>query len=420
MERFGASATALPMVLVLLFAFAAGAQKTGVSSSDYNAEGVELYNNEEWAEAVSAFEAAYELDPAHDTIRRNLSNAYMAYANALAGAKDFAGAIDLLESAIGVSPTNPRPLVQLGAYYLRSSLVPEAIFRLEEAVEIAPNDVDAHDLLAQAYYEDNDIPSALEHWDWVQLQDPNRKGLADRIEKARRELSVEQDFRRTDSQHFVINYEPGAESFKVRNLSLILERAYRDIGQELGGVYPPAPIQVNLYTAKSFSEATLMEGHVGGLYDGKIRLPVTGVGGNEYGEEELRRRLYHEYVHVAVRHLLDDNTPWWLNEGLAETLSGDLSTQHVEMLKQAREDNILYYLWDLEGSQLTRLNPDSLNLAYRQSHFTVNYLRSKFGKYKLNLFLQSLAEGMSPEDALKKHYYRNYETLHREIRAELR
>lgn len=392
----------------------------GGAAQEYNAEGVRLYTNGEWEEAIGAFELAYGLAPNTETIQRNLCNAYMAHARVLADAKDFQSATEELELAIDVAPTNPRPLVQLGAYYLRRNLVPDAIFRLEEAIELASEDIDAHDLLGDAYYRDNDLKAALEHWEWVRGQDARRKGLSEKIEKAFRENAVEENFRKSTSLHFDVKYGRGTEGYKVRNLLGVLERAYRQIGQDLGNAFPPTPVQVNVYSAEEFSDATLMSRHVGALYDGKIRVPVTTAAGYELDESELKRRLFHEYVHVVIRHLLDDNTPWWVNEGLAETLSGELSDAYVSFLSKANEEGLLFDLGELEGDQLTRLDPESLNLAYRQAHYTVHYLRSRFGRRTMKQFLASLADGLDAESALRKHYYRNYMTLQREIEHDLR
>lgn len=418
MNRFAFLARVLLTVAVI--ASAEVAAQTSGSAHAYNTEGVALYEARNFAEAVTTFELAYELDPGSETIAANLCNAYMAYANQLAEAKNFEAAANILESAIQTCPKNPRPYVQLGAYYLRLNYVSDAIFRLEEAYDLAPEDVDLHDLLGEAYYRDNDLVNAHAQWKWVRQEDPEREGLAEKLAKVERELAVEQEYRRSGSQNFIINYESGTEGYKVRNILDVLERAYGEIGRALGNQYPPTPIQVIVYSAEKFAQVTLMGGHVGGLFDGKIRVPVTTTDGQALPQDELERRLYHEYVHVVVRHMLDDNTPWWINEGLAEALSRDVTANHRKLLQAARQGDQLFDLAKLEDQQLEQLEGESLNLAYRQAHFAVDYLLNRFGKRSMHNFLASLGQGANVETALRKHYYRSYATLQREISHQLR
>ena len=392
--------------------FAAQAQ----SASEYNATGVGHYNAGEWDKAVEAFLKAYELAPDNTTVRANLCNAYQAAAHELAKAADFTSATKLLEQAIGVSPDNSSPLIQLASYYLRLDLVSDAIFRLEEATDLDPENVTAHDLLGDAYYKANDLPTALAEWEWVKSVEPNRAGLREKLEKAQREESVERDFVKTKSRHFEASFAPGTNRRDLSNVLYILEQAYIDVGRKLGYAYPTTPIQVIVYTAEGFSDATLLAEHVGAVYDGKIRIPLQDTTGQTIGEEELRRRLTHEYVHVVLRFLANGNAPWWLNEGLAETFSRpSINADMKTMLAKARDENRLFRLANLEGPQLQQLSVDELRLAYCQAYAMVQHLWDRFGSRVLCGFLASLAEGTPAAEAFSDHYKRTYDMFEKEI-----
>jgi hypothetical protein len=404
---------------VFLVAVLLAASVWAQTAPEYNAAGVEHYNAKRWEEAVMAFEAAYQLSPDHPTVRRNLSNTYQAVADELARRHDLATAIDYLNLAVSVDPESAMPLVQLGLYYLRDGRINEAIFRLEEAVELAPDSADAHALLGDAYYDDNDIPSALAEWEWVATKEPNRPGLKEKISKALRENAVEQDFGRYATRHFTLSYGRETNGAAVRNVLHILERAYRDVGQQLGRSYPPTPIQVIIYTSEGFSEATQLSEHIGALYDGKIRVPLTNGNGQPVDDEELSRRLYHEYVHVVVRHLTGDKIPWWLNEGLAEMLSKEMSDQDMVELQKGMQEGRLYALKDLEPSQLESRSADELRLAYYQAHTVVSYLWSRYGQKKMLDLCAAIRAGEAPEDALSRLYHRTYETLQGEVEVQI-
>lgn len=385
--------------------------------ADLNAKGVESYNARRWDEAIHYFARAYESAPTNPTVRRNLCNAYQAQANELARAADFATAAELLELAISVDPENASPLAQLGSYYLRLDMIADAVFRLEEAVELDPTNTDALELLGDAYYRNNNLAAALEHWEAVREKEPNRRGLTAKLEKAYREESVEYNFSGTRSTHFEITFKPGTSGGDVSRVLQVLERAYRDIGRRCGGVYPPAPIHVTVYTADDFARATQMGEHVGAVYDGKIRVPLRDTAGTSISDDELTRRLYHEYTHVVVRFWAGSHVPWWLNEGLAETFSRSFTPQDAAVLDQFNQMQALFPLKDLESGQLKSLDADALDLAYRQSHAAVSYLWDRYGQRGLANYMNQLAQKTDFEQALIAAYRLNYDLLQREVAA---
>ncbi len=385
------------------------------TAAELNADGVAQYNAKHWNEAIRAFERAYEAVPDNGVVRRNLCNAHQAAANDLAHDADFAGAAKHLEIAIGIDPENHSPLVQLGSYYLRLDLVPEAIARLEEAIDLSPQSADAHELLGDAYYADNDIPSAMTQWKWVLEVQPSRPGLQQKIEKASREDSVEAGFKPSTSRHFQFSFSPEIPARALRRALNFLERAYGEVGRSLGMVYPPTPIQVIVYSAKEFSDATQAGQHIGALYDGKIRIPLYDTQGALLDDAELKQRLYHEYTHVVVRFVAGNRVPWWLNEGLAEEMSRAFGPLQQDLLGKAKSQDALFTLASIEDGQMDRLSPDALRLAYAQSHATVHYLWTKFGAHRMSDFLSTLAQGTAPEEALRQHYNRTYATLEKEV-----
>lgn len=402
---------------VLALAVAAAAAQ---NVAELNQRGVEAYDAGRFEEAVQIFEQAYAAASDQPTIRQNFCNALQSQANALAQKQDFTAAIELAERAIKVAPENPSPLVQLGSYYLRLDRVSDAIFRLEEAIELKPGNLDAHELLGKAYYEDNDLPSARAQWDYVLQIDPKRPGLQELYDKAFREESVEWDFRRKESKNFKLSYPEGVD-YTVRGTVLrILEKAYRDIGAQMGKVYPPEPVQVIAYGSQQFSEATQLAEHVGAVYDGKIRVPLNDASGAYLSEAELTRRLTHEYVHVVVRLVAGPNVPWWVNEGLAEQLSYSMTPADVEVLTNAYRDGTNFKIEDLDGQVLFTLTPEKLRVAYRQAHATVSHLWRKYGRTRMQLFLGDLAKGVTVETSIKQRFNKSLEQLDRDVAGEYR
>ncbi|MBX7258542.1 MAG: tetratricopeptide repeat protein [Candidatus Hydrogenedentes bacterium] len=405
--------------VALLVALGAMGAASATTAAEFNALGVDAYNAKQWDQAAKQFEQAYKLAPDNATVKRNLCNTYQAQANECAKNSDFASGVERLLLAVSADPENPSALAQLGAYYLRLDMVNDAVFRLEDSVELDPDNLDVQELLGDAYYRANDLAAALAQWELVRERDPNRRSLIDKLNKAYREEGVEGAYRKTRSAHFEISYAPNTSGGDLGKVLQTLERAYRDIGRKFGNVYPPTPIQVVAYTAKDFSLSTQLDEHIGAVYDGKIRVPIRDEAGAPIPEAELWRRLFHEYTHVVVRYWGGDSVPWWLNEGLAETFSNRLSSAETNLLREASAANLLIPLSSLEEGQLKRLDADTLQIAYMQSHATVEYLWGRYGIRGIGPMLDSLTQGTPPEEALIGSYRLNYDRLQKEVSKQL-
>ncbi len=391
--------------LILLAAFTATvatAEKT--ASVDFNNAGVQAYNQGEYDTAIGYFERAQKGDADQEVVRRNLCNAHQSLANELAKKGDYHGAVHHADSAATLDQKNMSPLVQAGSYYLRLDEVNLAIERLEKAITVKPGELTAHEMLGYAYYRDNDLSSARAQWDYVLEMDPKRPELRERYDKAFREQSVENDFDRYKSRHFQVSYPPEIPNELRAQVIGILDRAYVEIGRDFGGVYPPPPVHVILYDAKQFAEATNTAAYVGALYDGKIRSPLADANGNWLPVDEIRRRLTHEYVHVVVKHITGGEPPWWVNEGLAETLSRTLDADRTKALQKLYREGTPATLASLESTRIGKLDKDAIGQAYIQSHATVDLLWSRYGKGKMVLLLEAVGRGENIEDALRDVY----------------
>ncbi len=389
---------------------------TGDQASEYNDMGIAAYNAGHFTEAIRYFEKSHELARDNATVRHNLCNAEQSLASELAKANRLTEAVEPLKTAIGIEPENPAPLIQLGSYYLQMDEVQQAIFRLEEAIELKPGELAAHELLGEAYYRDNDLPSARVQWDYVLKMEPSRKGLKERYDKAFREESVENGYRRGESRHFKVSCPKDTPSLLRSQVLTALERAYLNISRKLDGTFPPTPIQVVLYGDGQFSEATQMGENIAAIFDGKIRAPLTDGKGALLNELEMERRLTHEYVHVAERAIAGDKIPWWINEGLAQTLSQDLESNEGALLRQEKAAGNLFSLTALEAHQLkAALTPERLNLAYAESHAAVKTLWDRYGQRRFLQMLRALAQGGQTEAILRDNLGIDYATLQEDM-----
>jgi tetratricopeptide (TPR) repeat protein len=131
------------------------------------------YNENRFAEAVSAFQQCLKLDPRNVKAEDNLGLSY-------AGLSRNAEAIAAYQQAIAWQAQsvskNPGPYIDMGSLLLDLNRPQEAVTFLLQAVEIAPLESRAHELLGKAYARLEEFPKAqaeLERAIELSPQSPN-------------------------------------------------------------------------------------------------------------------------------------------------------------------------------------------------------------------------------------------------------
>ncbi len=398
--------------LLFLVAIVANAQP----ARGYNELGMDYFKSQRYAEALERFELAHKLAPDNPGIRRNLCTTHQALAKVAIDADAIDEALAHLEKAVAIDPTNPGPHVQLGGYMLGLGKLPEAQVHLEAALKRDPTQAEASVLLGEVFYRENKLRQARELWANALKEHPDFPGLEQKLDKVTREEKVESDFESYTSAHFRIRYGKVLSEETRTEVFNILESAYQDIGTALGGIFPVATVEVVLYDGDEFSEATQAERHVGALFDGKLRAPITNAKGRFLSKATLTSRLRHEYVHAVLREKLGFNVPWWFNEGLAETLSREMDRNRLRNLSAAYRGNKTFPFSDLDSNPKKELAPQALALAYAQSHVAVEVLW-KENKDKIPDYLDALQHAKTPEEALQQTLGLDYTALDKKTRV---
>jgi tetratricopeptide (TPR) repeat protein len=268
-------------------------------------------------------------------------------------------------------------------------------------------------ILGQVYYEAGRVPEAIAAWEHSLRLAPNTE-LSERLEKARREASVEQHFTEEARGHFLLRYEGGQPAAALSDdLWHALEGDYDELSAELGFA-PKTTITVVLYSAQQFSDVTKAPAWAGAINDGKLRIP-TGDLRNMTPQLEalLRHELTHSFVHSAV-----SNCPVWLNEGLAQVEERRSVDSLPAEVREAVRTGSFVPLARLEGS-FQKMSPEEARRAYAESLAAVEYIRSAKGMDGLRWMLRKLSEGERNEAALRGVIFGGYEELDRETEAYL-
>jgi tetratricopeptide (TPR) repeat protein len=362
-----------------------------------NEYAISLLEKGEHDKALELLQKAFSLSPYDPVLKRNLAEAYTFVGQRQMREKDFEAAAASFDRARELFPDDPRYYVMRGIALYYCKYADAAKNELERARGLGGDSPDILYYLAKIDYDNDNLQPSLEFLEKAIKLKADFIPAKEMAEKIRRELSVEKTMDKGFSSRFVISYDAEMKSHLAADILDALEDAYSTVGRDLS-LFPTGRIPVILYTRKDYRTVTAGPDWSGGLYDGKIRLPV---GGAEVLSPQLKGVLFHEYTHVVVQEITHGNCPTWLNEGLAE-LEGRKIFNHPlsELTKTAKSGNYLAFS-RLEGG-FTTLDSKGAALAYQQSYSFVNYMVSAYGWPKVTELLLRLGTGMKTAEAMKK------------------
>lgn len=309
------------------------------------------------------------------------------------------------ERALEFAPDQTPLLLNAAYLHLRRGEYQPALDLLEKAERSDPNSADVAKLTGWADYGLNRLSEAVAEWKRSQQQHPD-PDVARALEKAQRDLDVENSFREGRSAHFDLHYYGEAAPELARDVLRALESDFEDISAALNYT-PKEPISVTLYTNQLFQDITRAPSWAGALNDGRIRVPVQGLDKVTPG---LARVLKHELTHSFINEKTHGHCPTWLQEGAAQWMEGRRTDQNA-----AGE---LLGMYDRhEEPSLTVLEPFWTNLqsgfariAYGWSLAVIEAIEIT-SPGDLERILDRLDEGASGENAVRAALHLTYGDL---------
>jgi tetratricopeptide (TPR) repeat protein len=311
-------------------------------------------------------------------------------------------AVDAYERAAGLDPALVAAQVNLAAALLEQGRNREALGHLDAALALDPDQPDAWFYRGEALYRDEQVPEAIRAWERAETLAPSERTRAC-IEKASREQAVGGDYRASAGAHFTLRYD-GARSDPALGDAILafLEDRFTALVSRYNAL-PESVIVVILYPKEEFHEVTQTPQWTGGLYDGKIRVPVGGV---RSLDDPLRRVLVHELTHALVAAKSRGNAPTWAQEGLAQIEEGRSPSRRVT-LELARA----YRLQGGDGFGEA--------LDYASSLAFTTYLIDRHGFGAMLDFLDRLGHGASEAEAFGGAFGTSYAAAARDWGASL-
>jgi tetratricopeptide (TPR) repeat protein len=263
---------------------------------------------------------------------------------------------------------------------------------LAGALRLQPSLTAASLLLGEILYREADLRGAIAVYEQALTSAPSDPQLNAKLEAWRREAAVHDNFSQRIASHFTIMFEGPPDQPVASRVAEMLETAYWRIGGALGA-YPRDVVPVILYSKEQFRDVTQSPGWAGGLFDGRIRVPV----GGKIDERELERVLSHELTHAIVYGLATRGVPQWLNEGLAVLFERGA----VAIDRTPLADAPLIPLSRLERS-FQGLSSTDARLAYLESALATQKVMDLGGPTAVYNLLTNIGSGMRFDAAFER------------------
>jgi hypothetical protein len=228
----------------------------------------------------------------------------------------------------------------------------------------------------------DDGPRALEYWRASLEMQPN-PDLETLIRRVERETKGDQSTEKLVGMRVVLRYETSVPVETARQMLGALDEEYARIAAVIG-CHPEERLTAIVQSRDAYRKSTDAAEWNGGQYDGRIRIPVAGGQGVDAA---LRRTLAHETTHACLSML--GQWPAWLQEGLAQKLSGDVLTPAVlnRITAMAKERKVPR-LENL-GQDWSRLDTNHATVAYALSLAAVEIFWKDYQQYGLGNLIRS-------------------------------
>ena len=270
---------------------------------------------------------------------------------------------------------------------------------LNESLSLEPRNALALELLGEIENLQQNFEKAESYYKQSYLVSPSTR-LRQKIEKIQKENLVEKDLDTDDEEHFIIKYRKGEQGYEGYWLKNLLRDAYRQISQDFG-TYFNHKTTVLFYSGNEFHDVTGQSLWVGGLYDGKIRLPAFHQG---FRELDLNAAAVHEMTHAFVASLSGGRAPAWIHEGLAQYEQNKIQPVNTAIFTAAVRTNSLMPMDRLlsESLQIDKMDPLEVALFYQEVFALVSFMVERFQMYRMKEILVKFKEGKPAEQAIEE------------------
>jgi tetratricopeptide (TPR) repeat protein len=275
------------------------------------------------------------------------------------------------------------PTIGRAADLIEANQPAQALATLEPTLKRYPKNPDVLLVAGLAAYRADQLRTALDYWKQSLDLAPN-EALSRLYAKVLREKENDRSGEKLYGLRFALRYEGETlPAETARAIVAVLDEEFSRVAPQIGCRADERIVAI-VQSRDAYFRTTGAAEWSGGQYDGRIHIALTegGLGA------ETRRKLAHELVHACLTNL---GTVWpaWLQEGLAQKLSGDvLSAGTREQLKKLAEAHQIPRLENL-GQNWSRLSTDNARVAYSLALAAAETLYDNYSSYGLRNVLNN-------------------------------
>jgi hypothetical protein len=265
----------------------------------------------------------------------------------------------------------------------------QALEQAQIAIRRHPRDPNVLVLAGLAAYRADQLHEALDYWKQALDTAPDER-LAAIYERVKREADSDRSSDKLYGMRVALRYEGEAlPADTARAVLAILDDDYSRIAAQLGCVSDERIVAI-VQSREAYLRSTGAAEWSGGQYDGRIHIAWTD--GSQVGPQ-MQRALAHELVHACLTSIPSGSAPWpaWLQEGLAQKLSGDtLSNAVREQLRHLAEMHAIPKLEDLRQNW-SRMSTQNAVAAYQLALAAADALYDNYANYGIRNILNNPA-----------------------------
>ncbi len=314
-------------------------------------------------------------------IQLKIAEIYTKIGNDYFKKKSYENALGYYLKVLDQNPDFQAAKINIASTYLHTGNYRDAFPYVLDTISNDPENALLHDVLGEIYYMMDDIDNAIYEWE-RSLELEENKLLKEKLEKIRKERNIAGDYQISNARNFTLLYDGERYSRVGEDILVFLEEHFDDLVNKFNH-YPISSISVIIYPESDFYAVTELPQWVGGVFDGKIRVPVKGL---NTLTSKAKRMLLHELAHAFVYSKTKGNCAKWLHEGIAQYIEGKAVPIHF--ITRSR----------LEQTTLSSLEED---FDYRTSLSVVSYLEQTYSFHCILQILDELGQGGELREAIE-------------------
>jgi Flp pilus assembly protein TadD len=271
------------------------------------------------------------------------------------------------------------PALDRAQQLLEANQPAQALEQTQIALARHPRDPNVLVLAGFAAYRADQLRQALDYWKQALDIAPNDP-LAAIYERVKREADADHSGDKLFGIHVALRYEGQAlPPDTARAILAVLDDDYSSIAAQLGCTSDERIVAI-VQSREAYLRSTGAAEWSGGQYDGRIHIAWTD--GSQVGPA-MQRALAHELVHACLTSIPSGARPWpaWLQEGLAQKLSGDRLPANVrEQLRQLAQTHAIPKLENLQQNW-SRMSTQNALAAYSLALAAADALYDNYASY---------------------------------------